>query len=311
MGFKTSARPVLRAMQWCSGLTIIYVAVIFLLPNSSSSLMSMHLDSIDFNVVTLIAAIPSIIVWFIAFWGYTKLRAYAQAIKKTKEGPHFNRLATGITWLAWSLPITAIISHTLDGIANKHVNFHPSAIIISNYADMLLPLIAFIIIASAAKGILGSTGVDLGKISARIIMVVFVIAGVSYCSLTLRAFDLTSLSSTDNPYFLPAWLMVLTLIIPFLYSWFIGLLAAYEITLSAYQTKGILYKRALFFLVAGLVAIIVSSIIVQYLNSVLPSTGHLVINYKTLVVIGFRVIDGIGFILLTIGANRLKKIEEV
>jgi hypothetical protein len=110
---------------------------------------------------------------------------------------------------------------------------------------------------------------------------------------------------------LPAWLMIVSVIVPYLYAWCIGLLAAYEIMVFSVNVRGLLYRRALLFLVIGLVAVILSSIAYQYVNSVVPRTGELVFNYKLLLTLAIRIVSGIGFFVLAIGASRLKKIEEV
>jgi hypothetical protein len=73
----------------------------------------------------------------------------------------------------------------------------------------------------------------------------------------------------------------------------------------------VLYKQALHFLVAGLLAVIAGSIMLQYVSSVAPTPGHLVLNYRLLLITIFRVVDGIGFVLIAAGASRLKKIEDV
>lgn len=303
-------KPVV-AMNWCVLLTIIFIAIIFALPENIKSVNSHAFSSLGLRILALAVSIPSIIVWFIAFWGSSKLHDYSAAIADSPEGPYFNKLATGVTWLAWSLPLTAIVSHILNGIANKAHGFDAASVIIVSYFDMILPLIAFVTIGLAARGIIGSREVNMSLSGARAIMFLFGLAGISYCYFTLKAFDLTSLSSTHNPYHLPAWLMILTIIIPYLYMWFVGLLAAYEITLYAHRINGILYKRALFFLVGGLVAVIVSEIAILYLVSVAPSGPNIQINLRYLGVIAFRVLNGIGFILITFGAGKLKKIEEV
>ncbi|PIZ63149.1 hypothetical protein COY17_01230 [Candidatus Saccharibacteria bacterium CG_4_10_14_0_2_um_filter_52_9] len=98
----------------------------------------------------------------------------------------------------------------------------------------------------------------------------------------LANFDLGSLASAKNPYFLPVWLVVVSVIIPYLYAWFVGLLA-----------------------------VIFSSIALQYLNGIRPSPGYLTLDYRLLLTLIFRILGGAGFVMLIIGAGRLKKIEEV
>jgi hypothetical protein len=89
------------------------------------------------------------------------------------------------------------------------------------------------------------------------------------------------------------------------------MLAAFEITIYSRQIKGVLYKRALHKITGGLLAIVLSFISIQYLDTVWPTPGHLVFNSRLVIMTLFKIIGGIGFVLAAIGANQLKKIEEV
>jgi len=308
---KRTAQLTTRALQRAIFLAFIYIALIFLLPASKATMRAYHLSTLEYRAILFTVTLPSLVAWLAAFVGYAKLRQYVHSIRETPEGAYFDKLATGCAWLAWSLPLPAIFSLILSAMADKWPAFYPSSIIASNYLNLFLPLIAFSIIGSASRGLVSQAALKFSLASVRIIMLLFLVAGVLYCYLTFQRFDLTSLSSTHNPYFLPVWLMVLTVIVPYLYAWFVGLLAAYEITLFSKHAKGVLYRQALGLLAAGLITIIASSIALQYLNGVEPRIGHLAINYQLVLSSIFRIVGGGGFVLLTIGAARLKKIEEV
>lgn len=312
MNIAKETRPVTsRALQHYFMLAIFYVLLIFLLPASTATMREYHLSALEYRTITFAIALPSLLVWLAAFIGYAKLRLYARSISKTPEGIYFDQLAEGCTWLAWSLPVGVIVPAILNAIAYKHPGFHSTAIIISNYVGLILPLIGFSVIANASRGLMGNVKASLSLANARLIILGFLVLGVIYCFLTFSRFDLTSLGSTNNPYFLPAWLMVITLIVPYLYAWFMGILAAYELTLFSKNVRGVLYRQALGFVIGGLLAVILSSIALQYINSVEPRVGHLVLGYKVVLVSIFRIIGGGGFILLALGASRLQKIEDV
>ena len=299
------------ALRQAGLLVIAYIILIFVLPPSQATMHAYHLSTLEYRCILLAVQLPSLLAWLAAFFGAAKLQQYVQLVRKTDEGPSFNQLATGSSWLAWSLPVPAIASLLLNAIAEHWRGFHSTAIILSNYLNLILPLIAFTIIGGASLSLIRQAKLNFSLANARIIMIIFLFAGVLYCYLTFQRFDLTSLTSTANPYFLPIWLMVLSVIVPYLYAWFVGLLAAYEITLISRQTTGVLYRQALRLLVIGLVAIIVSSITLQYMNSVQPRVGHLMLGYQLVLTSIFRVIGGGGFVLMALGASRLKKIEEV
>lgn len=308
---KANNQFMIRAMQWYAGLVILYLLLIIILPANHQATHDYHLSALQYRILYFAVAIPSIAVWFAAFFGYAKLQEYAHSIKNSAEAEAFERLANGCKWLAWSLPVPALVGISLNAIASQWPGFHAAAIVLVNYAALILPLVAFSILGLASRELINQTKLRISALSARSIMLLFVIGGVLYCYLTFRHFDPTSLGSTHNPYHLPIWLMLLTVIIPYLYAWFMGLLAAYEITSYSKQIGGVLYKQALHLLVSGLLAVILGSILLQYVSSVEPSPGHLVLNYRLLLITMFRIVDGIGFTLIAAGASRLKKIEEV
>lgn len=306
-----SVRDTLRTMQFCTVMAVLYIGLIFVLPVNHLTMQHYNLSAVEFRIVTAVIALPTIAVWFAAFWGYAKLREYSHTIVKSKEGPQFAKLGAGCVWLAWSLPLTTLTSSILNGIGDKWPGFHPSAIIITNYVALIAPLIAFVIIGLAARDMIGKSRLNFDVPSARLAMVLFLGGGLLYCFLIFRSLDLTSLTSTHNSYFLPVWLLIVSVIIPYLYAWCIGLLAAYEIMLFSVNVRGLLYRRALLYLVFGLVIVILSSIALQYVSSVVPRTGALVFNYRLLLILSVRIVNGIGFFVLALGASRLKKIEEV
>jgi hypothetical protein len=292
-------------------LAVSYCVLTLLLPVNHTTLQAYNLTTTQYRITQLLVIIPSLTIWFVAFLGYARFRQYASVVRTAREGGHFRQLARGCTWLAWSLPISAIATLILSAIGVRWPSLHATAIIISNYINLALPLIAFSLIGSASRGLVSDARLRFSLTNARVIMFGFLAAGVLYCYLVFRRLDLSSLGSTHNPFFLPIWLTVFTIIIPYLYVWFIGVLAAYEIAVFSKHTRGVLYRRAMSLLIGGLIAVIASSIALQYLNGVQPRLDHLVINYRLVLVVLFQCIAGIGFVLMAIGATRLKRIEEV
>lgn len=290
---------------------VLYVALILLLPANTTALRDYNFSIIEYRVISLVVALPTLAVWLAAFIGYSQLRGYARSIRKTPEGIYYDQLAEGCTWLAWSLPVGTVAVTILNALSDKYHSLHAGSIILSNYIILLFPLVAFSVIAAASRGLLGTVRVKLTLISARMLVIGFLLLGVLYCFFTFRLFDLSSLGSSDNPYFLPIWLMVITVTVPYLYAWFMGILAAFELTLFRNHVRGVLYKRPLGLLVGGLLAVILSSVALQYIASVEPRAGHLVLNYRLILILLFRIVGGVGFILIALGVNRLRKIEEV
>jgi hypothetical protein len=117
--------------------------------------------------------------------------------------------------------------------------------------------------------------------------------------------------STANAYHLPVGLIIITLIIPYLYAWFIGLQSIYEIYLYTMTMNGKLYRKKLRLVIIGLVLVIISYVAIQFLSTVMPRNGALIFDARLIGIIAVRVIEGLGFFTLAIGATQLLKIEEV
>lgn len=300
-----------QALRWAAGLAVVYVVLIFMLPTNQGIVQHYHLTAFEYRMMLLALNLPTIIAWLAAFIGYAKLREYVQSIRETPEGDHLDKMATGTAWLAWSLPVAALVALILGGLANKWASLYPATVVISNYTKLIFPLVAFSIIGAASHGLMRLAKVRFGFVSSRVVALLFLGGGVMYSLMTFKHMNPASLGSTQNPYFLPVWLVVLTIIIPYLYTWFVGLLAAYEITLFSRQTRGVLYKQALRILVLGLVIVIASFVALQYIKGIQPRVNHSTFDYRMVLSAIFHLIGGGGFVLLAIGAGRLKKIEEV
>lgn len=308
---RQTSQLTLQGLWRASWLALVYIALVFLLPPNHTIMRVHHLSASEYKVILLALNLPTITAWIAAFIGYSRLRQYVLLVKKTPEGVYFDKLATGSAWLAWVLPVSAIAALLFGSIANKWSGFYPASVIISNYLRLIFLLVAFSLIGVASRGLINLAKVRFGFISTRIIGLLFLFAGVLYCFMTFKHLNSASLTSTQNPYFLPIWLMVLTIIVPSLYTWFVGILAAYEITLFSRQTHGVLYRRALSLLVIGLLIVIASFIAIQYVRGIQPRVSHSTFDYYIVLNSIFHLIGGSGFVLMAIGADRLKRIEEV
>ena len=288
-----------------------YLLLSLLLPANKIAMKNYGLTSLHYHVLLLLVVLPFIGIWFAAFYGFTRLSQYATSIRAANEGADFHRLAVGSGWLTYALPITALVSIILNNIANAHPGFHPPAVIIEGYLSLFLPLIGFTILSTSARKLSARSNLRVTLAAGRGLILIFVSLGVLYCYVAFHNLGTMSLTSTNNAYFLPVWLMVTTMIMPYLYAWFIGLLAAYELILLAKQSKGVIYRQGLRFVGYGIAIVIVSSIAVQYMSSILPRTGSLHLNFVLVYVFVIELLMAGGYSFIALGARRLQRIEEV
>ena len=287
-------------------LAVAYILLNLLIPVSKATELAYHLNGTQVRVLTFTYILPILGIWFAAFYGYEKLRRYSELLKKTTEGSGFAEITMGTKWLAWGLPLSAILSTILTGIARQEPHWHSGFIIINNYVALLVSLGAFTYISSGTRRLTDSTKLHPTHHAVQGLMLSFITLGVLY-----SYFMIHSSEAAQNPFHLPLWLILLTIIVPYLYAWFMGLFAAYEISLYSRNTKGVLYRQALSLLALGISAAIIASIVIQYVTSISPRLSHFTLGYLLIVIYLLLLAYSAGYILIAIGANKLKKIEEV
>lgn len=293
------------------GLVITFYLLVLLLPPNYNVMRSYNMTHHEYHILLFIVELPLAIIWFAAFYGYHRLREYSLSIAKTKEGEVFKKLTIGCGWLAWGFVLPSLISLILGALFHYSTSGTTAVIIFENYFSLIFPLIAFTIISDGASKLISQNRIKSSQQSIRLLLFVFIALGVLYCYFTFRYLDLQHLTSSNNPYYMPVWLLIFTLIIPYLYTWLIGLLAAYEYSLFAKYAKGVIYKRAIQFVSLGVILVIIDSIGVQYIHTIIPRTGHISLNSMLVATYLIYFVIVVGFILISLGANKLKKIEDI
>ncbi|MEO7363968.1 MAG: hypothetical protein ABIV43_00460 [Candidatus Saccharimonadales bacterium] len=299
------------ALRYYAVLSATFLFLVLALPADSIARQNFHLTAAGYHILMFVVLLPIIGIWLAAFYSYARLEQYSQSIKQTDDGSDYFTLSRGFRWLAWGSALSSIVSITLNAIGNVKPPFHPAAIIIVNYASLLVPLVGFSIIGNAVRNLNSRAHITISRESTKTLVLAFLTLGVAYCLVMFRHINLHSMSASDNPYFLPGWLLVFTIIIPFLYAWFVGFLAAFEMYLYSKHVKGVLYQRAIRLLSVGTSAVITSSIANQYLRSATPRTGSLSLNATLLLVYLIFILMAVGYVLVSQAARQLRKIEEV
>ncbi|MCA9334504.1 hypothetical protein KC963_05630 [Candidatus Saccharibacteria bacterium] len=277
------------------------------MPSNPQTIAQYHLSNIAYRAVLISAiAIPATLMWLAAFYGYEQVRKYVNTVKNSKEGEGFERLAMGVKWAAFLLPSISLLLLLLRAISNSSASFLPAAIIIGNYATLIGSLIAFSIIGRGARLLADRVKVRPSLSSTRIGMLIFLSLVTFY-----SYFVLSHALRGPSPYHLSTGLLLTTVMIPYVYAWFVGLLAALDIRAVGRHTPGILYQRGLHRLAMGLFIVITSTILLQCLNSIHAGHDNLVFGGVLLTRYLLYASVAAGFVLLGNGAKQLSQIEKV
>lgn len=295
----------ISSYTWLALFIILYLVLSVSLPVDQKNLSQLHLNIAQYRVFILSVLIPYCFIWIAGFFAYNRMQSYTRLIDGEREEPAFRRITDGIIVMAWGMVIPAVIGVILRGIAASHPSFTPAVSVINNYLMLLVPLIAFTYIGIGTRFLSDLVKHRPSYKGLKVFAFLFIALGVIYCYLTLHAWF-----TGGNPYHLSLPLTMITIMLPYLYVWFLGFLACYELVVYAQNIKGLLYKHALNQLTIGLGITIVSSIFIQFISIVfasdLPNLAFVLI-----VLYVFLALEALGFILVALGANRLKKIEEI
>ena len=280
-------------------------AASFMVPRSISTLHRLDLTLLQYRLVSLTVLIPVVLIWFAAFYGYNKLRIYSDMIKDTPDGKHVSHLTTGIMILALGLPIAALIGASITIIIEHSPGFTAAGTIIKNYVSLVFPLLGFIFISLGSRGLSILSKKRPSYRSINILAGIFIAVGVTYCYLILTS------SNLDATYHLPTWLIIVTLVCPYLYTWYLGMLAVLETHLYSRKAPGKLYRSTWNMLATGIGGIIIMQIAVQYISTATVQLSNLKLARLLFIVYVLLALLSVGYILVAIGAKRLQKIEEV
>jgi hypothetical protein len=292
-------------------LSVLLIFLVLVLPASKIVMQEYSIDASQYHLLLLLAELPLLALWFTAFTAYFRLHRYSILLPTTQEGLNWIGISRGFTWLAWGLAVSPLLSLLMNTYSADHQSFHAPAIIISNYLGILFPLVAFTFTSRHARGLLERADTSLNVRVTRTSIVASLIVGVMYCYLIFDHLSLHYPSNSVNTYYLPSWLVAVTIVVPSLYTWFIGVWSAFDISQLARRSPGLLYRRSLQVLSGGLIVVIGSLVAVQYLRLVIPRTGHLSINATFLTTNILYLAAMIGFLVMSIAIKQLQKIEEV
>lgn len=295
-------------------LAILYVALLLATPPNDSVLTRYSLSASQARILSLTFAIPLIAIWATAFFGLVRFKEYTSHVKTSSDGKCLTKISQGLTYLALGLPINSIGSSLSNIISAHNPGLRPVTMIINNYIALVLLLMGFYLISRGAEGLVLLLKRQVPNIRRnRIAIIFFLIISLLYSYLTLknsaRQFEVST--GSGAAYYMADFPLVVTIIIPYLYVWFLGIRAADSIYTYSTQVKGVVYKEALSSLATGLALVVITSMLIRYLVSLTTLLNSL--SLKVLLLILYMLIFVIfaGYLIIAKGAKKLQRIEEV
>lgn len=295
------------------GFSVLYIGITLLASPDPLSLKRFNVSDAELKLLSLTVAIPLIAIWALAFYGFIRFKQYTRLISKSADGSALNILANGHMLLAYSLPITTLTGSVMRQISRASPDLTAATIIFKNYVTIALTLAAFSLIAAGARQLRGTTKQRTPLAYKNLLIGMYVIIAMVYIYLTLHnpirqySFD----PAVRATFYLPDWLLLPTIILPYLHIWYLGIRAATDIQEYHKNVSGRIYKPFLRALAIGISWVITSSITLQILTGFSVSLSHLKLKPLLLVVYGLLILIGIGYVIVARATRRLKMIEEV
>lgn len=289
----------------------IYLILTFTAPNTSTQL---QLSPQGLIWLRLSVAIPYLLTWLAAAYAFIKIKRYALAIAPSKESRAFSKIGIGISILLGGLMLA-----TFSGSIRTHFVGHDELrsvfTIINNYCYVFPYLFAFLYLLKGALILVRQEGgFAITKKQYLFYGIPLVIFAYFWLELIFsnQYRIIAGGGSMFASYYLKDSLLILTLVLPSLFTWKIGLIALMQLRRYYEKVTGILYKRALFSLVLGFFNVILASIFLQALLS-LGARRLLDLGLEKLLALIylFLLLQAVGFLLLSRGARKLTKIEAV
>jgi len=283
----------------------LYVGLYFALPTDPETLQRYNLSQTSVRLLGLTVVIPLLGVFFATLYGFLKFKDYASSIADTKEGRGFQYLSNGLMVLAFSLPTASIVSSVLNYIALSQPDLLPTATILKNYIALIFPLVTFILLARGAESLVRSVRGNQQKRHYNGLLLI-----VLSCLFTWLITTRPHSNGAEVTYYLPNWLVITTLAIPYLYTWSQGIMTISNLRLYRASVGGKVYKRALGYLAQGVTGIVLLSIIGQAITTLSARLDRLSLTPVLIIVYILIILYALGYGLVARGAKQLKKIEE-
>lgn len=292
---------------------LLYIGMAVGLAPDPRTLQHYHISTAVDRLINFVIVLPVVAIAYITLYGYSRLKRYAVSIRKAPEGKGLFYVATGLGYLAFSIPVTAIISNWTDRTVRHSPNLLPTGVIINNYISLGFLLVGFIFIAYGARSIYSYIKKPAHITTIHLLALGVLFLGVTYAFVVMKSpyRQIAEPVSGRAIYYLPDWLILVTIILPYVFTWYLGVMSGFYIYLYSKHVKGVIYKHALQYVAVGLEGIIAAYILVRYISAVANSLIHLSLAPLLLLIYILLIIISIGFILIALGARRLQKIEEV
>jgi hypothetical protein len=293
-------------------LVVVYLAITFLQPQDPEALARFGITAMQSRLLGLAIAIPLVGIWWLAYYGFSRFRTYANTIKDSDDGRAMLTLANGLGILAFSMPLQSVIGGALNWITRTHPDLVPASVILTNYINVGLSVAAFWVLWRGASALGAVTRIEPSWELRAGIALKIVAAGSAYAYLVLtNSIRQVPPESGRALYYVSDPLLILTIILPTIFTWYAGCRAAAWVWVYRKRVQGVVYRAAFGYLAVGIMAVVIASVAIQLMSAAWDdSLTSLALGPIIALVYGLLLMISVGFLLIAIGASKLGAIEQ-
>ncbi|HYF04726.1 MAG TPA: hypothetical protein VEA59_00995 [Patescibacteria group bacterium] len=292
------------------GVWTLFVIVTFLSPTDQAS-SRYGLTPTQINFVRGTIVLPYLFIWLTLLTAIIRFRNYTTLVANSLEGEGFKRM-TRVLWLLLGVLILPPFINLISTYAPQLRKF---VVITSQYTSIVLYFLAFWQLYVASGHFLNTlhTRINYAKKWKPIVVSGMIVLTTFYVRLLfLNPYRTTSADPRILPtYFLPDWLIVLTILLPYIAIWLYGFLGVANILDYSKNVSGNIYRKAFNRIAVGFGIITLLLITLQLLSQVGAFQGRATITVVLILVYIILLIIAFQYLFIAKGAKLLTDIEKV
>ncbi len=287
----------------------LYFLSSFLSPINPETLVKYNVSEVQLRLLSTTVMVPLVVIWICATYGFVHFKLYALSIKGSALGKGTNTLASGLGIIAAQL----LVSGAFSSLSSLHavrtaLGGDKGVTLISTGLTLVLTL------AAAAVLYQGTTQLNasLGKRSKPKVITdgFYLLTVISIGFLIAIVLRDSANQSADSIYnYLSSSMAVVLVGLPAIIVWNLYLLAGKNLYYYRKHVKGRVYKQTLRWLTTGVYLILVSSVLVQLLETF----GGLFANLRLVAILAIVYVllafIGVGYLCIARAATKLSAVE--
>jgi hypothetical protein len=317
MDTAATAVPAKQPTTWKYGWTVtaaviacwlIYTVATLNAPQAAND--RFHLSDGGLLALRLSIIVPLFFIWYIAIRGAVTVKNYAQVIKGGAEAGALNLIANGLMWTLAYLVILSVGGSLIQLFTSTP--YYKLTVVSRDQIPPFIALLGFGLLYIGSHRLKRIADFNTWTRSAVLTLVAFLAFAVFFVyQFSLIPTQAVAGASASSLTIVPHSVLLITLILPYLIAWFLGILAGLNIVKYARRVKGSLYRLALRNLVYGIWGVVAFAIAVQFVTLMSRYFVNWNLAELVLLIYALMLFYAVGFLFIRAGARKLARIETV